>query len=202
MGTIIASITTGAMSKVEVIYRGQVAAREVSQLTTHLLVGLLRPFMDTSINVINAPVLAKERGLEVEQITSPKIKEFANVMEVRITTDKMTRTISGTIFGSKFPRVISIDGYRMEMKPEGHVLIIFNEDKPGVLGRYGSVLGSNEVNIADMTFSRKLKSGLAVVGINLDQPPGEAVMAEMRALEFVNDAFYLELPVLPSDEQE
>ncbi|MFW6146545.1 MAG: ACT domain-containing protein, partial [Planctomycetota bacterium] len=102
----------------------------------------------------------------------------------------------------RFPRVIAIDGYRMEMRPEGHVVIIANEDKPGVLGRYGSVFGANDINIADMTFSRKRKLGLAMVGINLDQAPGDAVMDEIRDLEFVNEAYYMKLPELPEWEHE
>jgi len=202
LGTILSCITPGAMNKVEVIYRGAIAEMNVSPITTYLLVGLLSPHMDQPVNVINAPVLAQQRGVEVEQVTSPKVKEFANLMEVTIHTDQMRRTGVGTIFGTKFPRVIAIDGYRMEMKPEGHVVIILNDDKPGVVGAYGTVFGRNNLNIADMTFSRKKKSGLAVVGINLDQAPTEAVMAQVRKLDFVEAAYYLKLPELPAEESD
>ena len=202
LGTILASITPGALTKVEVVYRGAIADMDVTPITAHLEVGLLQPHLDQPVNVINAPVLAKQRGVEVEQITSSKVREFANLMEVTVHTDQMKRSAIGTIFGNKFPRVISIDGYRMEMKPEGHVVIIFNEDKPGVVGRYGTVFGNNNLNIADMTFSRKIRSGLAVVGINLDKAPAEAVMKEVRGLQFVRDAYYLHLPELPAEEQD
>ena len=202
LGTILSCITPGAMNKVEVIYRGAIAEMNVSPITTYLLVGLLSPHLDQPVNVINAPLLAEQRGVEVEQVTSPKVKEFANLMEVTIHTDQTRRTGVGTIFGTKFPRVIAIDGYRMEMKPEGHVVIILNDDKPGVVGAYGTVFGRNNLNIADMTFSRKKKSGLAVVGINLDQAPTEAVMAEVRKLDFVEAAYYLKLPELPAEESD
>ncbi len=201
LGTILATTTPGALSRVEVIYRGQIADMNVSPISTYLLVGLIGPHMEQPVNVINAPVLAEQRGVEVEQITSPKIREFANMMEVTVHTDKGKRSAAGTIFGNKFPRIISIDGYRMEMKPEGHVVIILNEDRPGVLGRYGTVFGENDINIADMTFSRKKKSGLAVVGINLDQRPPEEVMQKVRDLEFVREAYSLDLPELGADEQ-
>ncbi|MCY2927013.1 MAG: ACT domain-containing protein, partial [Planctomycetota bacterium] len=148
------------------------------------------------------PVLAQQRGIEVEQIISAKSREFANLMEVKLVTDSGTRTAAGTIFGHKFPRIISIDGYRMEMKPEGNVVIIFNKDKPGVLGRYGTIFGSNSINIADMTFSRKVKKGLAVVGINLDQAPTEKIMNEIRAIDYVTGAYYLELPALPAEQED
>ena len=202
LGTILTSITPGALSKVEVVYRGQIADMNVTPITTHLLVGLLSPHMDQPINVINAPAIAEQRGLEVEQITSAKIREHANMMEVRIVTDRGNREASGTIFGNKFPRVIAIDGYRMEMKPEGHVAIIFNDDKPGVVGNYGTILGDSGINIADMTLSRKLKPGLALVGINLDQELPEKVMEEIRSLKFVKAAYCLHLPQLPADEHE
>lgn len=201
LGMILSSITPGALTKVEVVYRGAIADMNVGPITTYLLTGLLAPHLDQPVNVINAPVLAKHRGVEVEQVTTAKIKEFANLMEVTIHTDQGRRSAIGTIFGHKFPRIISLDGYRMEMKPEGHVAVIFNEDKPGVLGRYGTVFGNNGINIADLTFSRK-KSGLAVVGVNLDQRPSEAVMEEIRHLPFVEAAYCLHLPELPNDEEE
>ena len=202
MGTILAGTSSGAIQKVEVIYRGNIADMNVQPLTTYFLVGLLTPHMDQPVNVINAPVLAGQRGVEVEETTSARLREFANVMEVVVETDRGRRTAKGTIFGNRFPRVIAIDGFRMEMRPEGHVVVIANEDKPGVLGRYGSIFGANSINIADMTFSRKEKLGLAVVGINLDQEPGEAVMDEIRNLEFVSEAYYMRLPELPPYEQE
>ena len=202
VGTVLTGITPGAMSKVEVVYRGAIAEMNVAPITTYLLVGLLGPHMDVPVNVINAPVLAEQRGIEVQQITSAKIREFANLMEVTVHTDQMKRSAMGTIFGNKFPRIIAIDGYRMEMKPEGHVVIIFNDDKPGVLGHYGTVFGNNNINIADLTFSRKKRSGLAVVGVNLDQEPSEAVMDEVRDFEFVKTAYYMKLPELPADEEE
>lgn len=200
IGMILSQITPGAMSKVEVVYRGVIADMNVTPITTYLLKGLMAPHMDYPVNVINAPVLAEQRGVEVEQITSAKIKGFASLMEVTVHTDKMKRTASGTIFGNRFPRVISIDGFHVELKPEGHVVIILNDDRPGVVGRYGRVFGDNNVNIADMTISRKRKIEQALVGLNLDQAPGDFVMEEVRNLEFVKAAYYLELPELPPEE--
>jgi len=198
MGTILSSLTAGAITRVEVIYRGQIAEMNVAPITTYLLVGLLQPHMDQPINVINAPFLAEQRGVEVDQITSAKVKEFTNMMEVKVVTDKQTRSAKGAIFGNRFPRVIAIDGFRMEMKPEGHVLIITNEDKPGVVGRYGTILGNAHINIADMTFARKTAQGMAVVGINLDTAPPEKVLDEIRAQDFVREVRYLHLPMLYS----
>ncbi|MCK5114879.1 MAG: phosphoglycerate dehydrogenase [Phycisphaerae bacterium] len=202
MGALLAKITPGAIEKVEVIYRGAISELNVSPITTYLLTGILSSHMERNVNVINAPVLAAERGVEVEQITTAKVQEFANLMEVKITTDKIQRTAVGTIFGKKFPRILSLDGHHMEMRPEGHVVIILNDDRPGAMGQYGSIFGRHEINIADLTLSRKKRSGLAMVGLNLDQAPGEEVIAEVRAMESVEDIWYLELPELPADESE
>ncbi len=202
IGTLLSCITPGALQKVEVIYRGAISKYNVSPLTTYLLAGLLQPHMDRVVNVINAPVLAKDRGVEVEQITTEKTREISRLMEVTITTDQAKRSAMGTIFGNKFPRILAIDGYRMEMRPEGHVVVILNDDRPGALGQYGTTFGKHGVNIADMTFSRKKRSGLALVGINLDQEPTAAVMEEIRGLEMVEDAWYLKLPELPLDDNE
>ncbi len=202
LGAVLAGITPGAITKVEVVYRGAIADMDVTPITTYLLKGLLAPHMDQPVNVINAPVLAKQRGVEVEQITSAKIREFANLMEVTVYTDKIKRTASGTIFGNRFPRIIGIDGYRIELKPEGPVVFILNDDKPGVVGRYGTVFGENSINIADMSFSRKLRSGLALVGINLDQEVSDDVMEKVRNLEFVQTAYYLNLDELPPEHDE
>ncbi len=201
IGALLAATTPGALTKIEVAYRGVIAEMNVSPVTTYLLVGLLQEHFDQPVNVINAPVLAEQRDILIEQTMSPKIKDFANMMQVTITTTEMKRSAAGTIFGNKFPRIISLDGYRMEMKPEGHVAVIFNDDRPGVLGRYGTVLGANGINIADLTFSRK-KSGMAVVGLNLDQRPSAALMEEIRGLEFVNAAYYINLPILPAESEE
>jgi D-3-phosphoglycerate dehydrogenase len=202
MGTILASITPGAMSKVEVVYRGAIADMTVTPITAYLLAGLMQPHIEQPVNVINAPVIAKQRGVEVEQITSAKVREFSNLMEVTIHTDGGKRSAVGTIFGNRFPRVIAIDGYRMELKPEGHVVIILNQDRPGVVGRYGTIFGDSRINIADMTFSRKKRSGLALVGITLDQPPAKGTIEEINGLEPVESAYYIKLPELPIDEQE
>ncbi len=200
MGRLLTATTDGAIQQVEVVYRGTIAEHNVNPLTTYLLVGLLQKHMDINVNVINAPVLAENRGVEVKQITSGKGGEFSRLMEVKLTTDKTQRTCVGTIFGNKYPRIIGLDGYRMEMRPEGHVVVIHNDDQPGALGQYGSVFGKHGINIADMTFSRKKRSGLAMVGINLDEAPSDTVMDEIRAMDLVENAWSLDLPSLPADE--
>ncbi len=199
MGTIMSTVTPGALKKVEVIYRGGIADANTAPVTTYLLMGMFQPRVEIPVNVINAPVLAESREVEIQSITSSKIREFANLIELKVETDQATRTCIGTIFGRRFPRIISIDGYRMELKPEGHVVIIVNDDKPGVVGHYGTLFGDNKINIADMTFSRK-KTGKAVVGLNLDEKAPQELMDKVRGIDGVDEAHYLWLPPLPAEE--
>ncbi len=201
MGTVLSAITPGALKRVDVTYRGAIAELDVSPLTTYVLAGLLRPHMEQPVNVINAPVLIEQRGVEVKQSTSASVREFAHLMAVKVQSTEMERSAVGTIFGNQLPRIIAIDGFRMEMNPEGHVLVIFNDDMPGVVGKFGTILGRNRINIADMTLSRKADPSKAVVGINLDNAPGDAVVEEIRSQKFVNAAYYLELPMLPPAER-
>lgn len=201
MGTILAHIAASAITKAEVVYRGSISEMNVSPITTYFLTGLLSPYMDQPVNLVNAPVLAKQRGITVEQITSATVREFANLMQVAIHTEAGKRTAVGTIFGNRFPRIIAIDGYRVELKPDGHILIIFNDDMPGVVGKFGTILGNNNINIADMTLSRKKDPSKALICINLDSAPPPEVVEEIRKQRFVNEVYYLELPPLPPEEQ-
>jgi len=196
LGTILSAVTQGAVGKVVVGYCGEIAAMPVEPITTHVLAGLLGPRFDGPVNVVNAPVLAKERGIEVVTSTSQTSREFTNLLEVTVFSDGHSRCGCGTILDGRYPRICSLDGYRMELKPEGHVAILFNKDRPGVIGRYGTVFGDAGINIADMTVSR-MSEGVAVVGLNLDQAPSADVMAQIRAIDFVTEAHVLELPPLP-----
>jgi len=196
MGTVLSGMTPGALTRVEVLYRGAIAEMNVAPVTTHLLVGLLAHCVDEPVNVVNAPVLAAERGVELETITAAKSRDFANMMEVTIHTDRGRRRAAGTIFGTSSPRIVELDGYRMELEPVGHVAILFNEDRPGVIGRYGTVLGEAKINIADMTVAR-MRSGMAAVGLNLDAAPPQDVIDRILVIDFVTEAHVLHLPPLP-----
>jgi len=195
MGTIVASVAPGAVQRVSVTYRGDVSKENVSALTTYLTVGLLSPYVE-DVNIINAPVIAGQRGLDVEVVTSARSKDFASLVEVEIETDRRKRSAVGTVFANKFPRIMAIDGYRMEMRPEGPVAVIFSEDRPGVIGQVGSVFGDAGINIARMTFGRKKSTRKSVIAVNLDSAPTEQVMAGLAGMDFVDEVYSIALPVL------
>jgi len=195
MGTILTCVTPGAVQRVEVTYRGDVSKENVSVLTTYLTIGLLSPYVE-GVNIINAPVIAGQRGLDVEEILTARSKDFASLVEVEITTDQRQRSATGTVFANKFPRILAIDGYRMEMMPEGPVAVVIGDDVPGVIGRVGTVFGDAGVNIAHMTFGRKKSTQKSVLAVNLDSTAPEAVVEQFRGLDFVDEVYSMDLPIL------
>ena len=200
MGTILASITPGAIQHVRVVYRGDISSENVSVLTTYLTLGLVAAHMETA-NIINAPVLARQRGMEVEVSTSAESKDFASLIEAEIRTDKARRSAVGTVFANRFPRIISLDGYRMEMRPEGPLAVLITDDKPGVIGKVGTAFGDGGINIAQMTFGRKSATKKSIFAINLDSPASQKVLKELEGMDFVDAAYLLVLPTLAEDEK-
>ena len=195
MGTILTSVTPGAIKNVEVVYRGAISEENVSVLTTYLTLGLISPHVET-VNIINAPIVARERGIEVEVVTAAKSRDFASVVEVEIETDQIRRTAVGTVFANKFPRIISLDGFRMEMQPEGPLAIMYGDDEPGVIGAVGNVFGAAGVNIANMTFGRKRSTRKSIVAVNLDSLPPAEVLQQLAEMEFMDAVYCMDLPSL------
>lgn len=198
IGTLLVNITPGAIQKLEVVYRGAIAEMSVAPVTTALTIGLLEPVLGERLNIVNAPVIAKQRGIEIETILSDRVRDFANLVQVELTTDQMSRTAVGTIFGRKFPRVVAIDGYRMEMIPEGHIVVSILDDKPGVIGTVGGAFGQVGINIAQMTFGRKTKADKAVLCLNLDSEPDEDTLKKLKGMDFMDEAYSLYLEELPA----
>ncbi|MFW6153677.1 MAG: phosphoglycerate dehydrogenase [Planctomycetota bacterium] len=201
MGTLLTNITPGAIKKVEVVYRGEIAQQNMSAVTTALTIGLLKPVLGDELNLVNAPALAKERGINIETITSDRVRDFANLVQVAVTTDKASRTAVGAIFGHKFPRVVAIDGHRMEMIPEGDVVVCFNDDQPGVIGKVGDAFGEAGVNIASMTFGRRKATNKAVLALNVDTQPPASVLEKLKAMPFMNEAYSVRLDPLPEQQR-
>jgi D-3-phosphoglycerate dehydrogenase len=196
MGIMLCGITAGAIDTVEVTYRGPIAEMNVTPVTTHLLVGLLANALDEPVNVVNAPVLAQQRGVNVQVATSPRSVRYNDVLEVAVRGPKANRSLVGTVFGPSLMRIVELDGYRVELEPTGEVAIFFNDDTPGVIGKYGQVLGEAGINIAHMTVARKTGNG-AAVALNLDTAPDAALLKRILQIDAVQDAYVLHLPELP-----
>jgi len=183
LGSLAAQIVKGAILKVEVEYSGEVAENDVSPLTTTVLKGLLTPILDVKVNFVNAPLVAKERGIEILESKRKEIKDFASLILLKIKTEKETREVGGTIFAGAGDRLVLIDGYRVDIIPQGYILVLQNIDKPGMIGRVGTFLGQNNINIAAMDVGRIKIGEKAVMVLNIDNPVTDTMVEGLTRIE-------------------
>lgn len=193
LGTLAAQLAKGAISKVEVEYIGEVAENNISPLTTVVLKGLLTPILDVKVNFVNAPFVAKERGIEIVEKKNKEAKDFASLISVKVSTSSETREVGGTVFSGMGDRVVSIDGFRIDAAPEGYMLILNNIDKPGMIGKVGALLGKNNINIASMDVGRIKINDKAVMVVNVDAAVPDNVLSELTKIEGISNAIIVKL---------
>ncbi len=181
------------LDKLEIIYSGPLAENDVSYLTVAVLKGLLRPVMTESVNFVNAPTLAEKRGIQYTETKSKKTEGYSNLITVKLTTNGDTVSVSGTNFSEDDPRIVVVDGYHIDAKPFGSVLFFKNVDEPGTLGHLATIMGNNNINIADMTLGRKERGGYAVTVCNIDAAVPDGVIEELRENKLVKELKYIDL---------
>ncbi|MBE9546086.1 MAG: phosphoglycerate dehydrogenase [Proteobacteria bacterium] len=193
LGKFEAQLVSGGIKEIIVEYSGEILDFTVSPITTALLKGLLTPILDEDINYINAPVIAKERGIKVIEARSSEVKDFTSMISLTVKTTSGESLAAGTIFGRQDPRIIRIDKFTLEAVPEGNMLVIYNNDKPGVIGDIGTTLGNNNVNIAMLQLSRKQVDGQALVVLSTDSMVPEEVINKLRNVPNIISVTQLEV---------
>lgn len=193
IGGLVSAISTGHIKSVEVKYRGSIAEMSVEPVTLNFATGLLQRHFDMPLNMVNVGLLAKERGISIDETKNPEAKDVASSFSAKVVTDKMTRTVTGTVFGERLLRIIEIDGFNVEMSPQGAVLVIYNDDKPGVIGAVGMVCGKHNINICTMGVGQKPAEGKAMLAISLDKEPDKKGVEELGKLDFVNELYVCRL---------
>jgi D-3-phosphoglycerate dehydrogenase len=181
IGLLQAQLYEGGLERVTVEYNGEVASLSAAPLTIAVLKGLLTPILEDAVNFVNAPVIAKERGIEIKEVKSSDAGDFTSVIRVRVEAGNKIHRLAGTLHNRKEPRILEIDDFQVEVVPEGHMLLILNEDRPGVIGAVGQVLGDHSVNIARMQCSREERGGNALLIIGLDAPLPAGMVETIRA---------------------
>ncbi len=180
--------------QVQVAFHGDDVKPHVKPLTVALLKGLLTPILDSEgVNYVNAPRLAQDRGIVVQQAVFPASEDYANVIICRVTTAHEKRLIAGTLFAHTQPRIVRIDDMPMDALPFGYALIVLSRDMPGVIGKVGTRLGAARVNIAEYRLGRDLAGGTALSFITLDSPAPETVLTELRELPEIIDVKQVQL---------
>ncbi|MDD5232225.1 MAG: phosphoglycerate dehydrogenase [Syntrophales bacterium] len=193
LGAFQAQIVSGGIKEVHVEYSGEILNSSVAPITISLLKGLLTPVLKENINYINAPVIAKERGIRVIESRSSEVKDFTSMIAVTLKTSKETRFAAGAIFGRQDPRIVRIDKFTMEVIPEGNMLVLYNCDRPGVIGNVGMTLGNNNINIARLQLSRQQVDGKALIVLSTDSSVPEKVIADLQKLPNVLSVTQLEV---------
>ena len=187
LGSFAGQLTETGISKVQLTYEGAVTQMNTKALTSAALAGLLRPMLG-DVNVVSAPVVAKERGIVVEEVTREMPEDYESLITVTVTTERQSRHVSGTVFADGRPRIVNIKGIRMDAEFGPSMIYITNRDKPGFIGRFSSTLGEAGINIATFHVGRDAPGGNAVALIEIDGELPETVLTKVRALPQVQSA--------------
>ncbi len=193
LGKFLSQVIEGRVTRLEVVCSGDLARGEVTPITTALVKGFLDPVLQSSVNYINATLLAKNRGINVSQTVNGRADGYASLITVRAVSDRGEKTLAGTLFGDYEPRIVAIDGYRIDVLPEGHMLYVPHMDRPRIIGPVGTLIGEHDINIAGMQVGRKEIGGKAVMMLSVDAPvPGETLQ-KITQIEGVLDVKLISL---------
>jgi D-3-phosphoglycerate dehydrogenase / 2-oxoglutarate reductase len=179
LGLLASQLIDDPILRVEIQYNGEIAGENVNPITISVLKGLLSRSID-GINMVNAPFIAKERGIEVQESKSNEVHEYTNTLQVHVKTKNGGRNITGSIFGKGDPRIVKFDEYFLEAVLSKHMLVLNNMDAPGVIGNLGKTLGEHNINVAGFHLGRLKEKGKAMAVINIDSPPTSEALRVLR----------------------
>jgi D-3-phosphoglycerate dehydrogenase len=182
LGIFLSQNFEGGIDKVIIEYMGEVSNMVLEPVKIAVLKGILTPVLQETVNFVNAPLIAKERGIEVKEITTDDAGDYHSMLVIKVKAGKKEGVVSGVLHGKKDPRIIAIDGFVVEVVPEGEMLVVSNNDKPGVIGNIGTLLGDNNINIARMQFGREEEGGRAISVISIDTPVSNKILKEIKKL--------------------
>jgi D-3-phosphoglycerate dehydrogenase len=191
LGSLVGQLTTGSIARISVHSEGAAAELNQKPLVQAVLAGFLRTQTDTA-NMVNAPVLARERGIEVREVRTEREGDYHTLLRVSVKTDAGERSVAGTLFGDQAPRLVELFGIKVEADLGGSMLYVVNEDAPGFIGRLGTALGEAGVNIGTFHLGRRQAGGEAVLLLSVDEPVTAALLATVKALPGVKTAMGLD----------
>src|SRR5579872_4083730 len=194
LGLVHAQMSQGAIKKAELHYRGEVARRSTKLITAAFAAGLLEMRLDQNVNIVNAPLLAAERGIEIVEQTSSQQGDFSTLLRVDLHTEKKSYTAAGTLFGNQYLRLVQLGPYHLDAYMDGVMLLFTHRDVPGLIGFIGTIFGKHQVNIAQMTVGRQQAGGEAIAVLNLDSPPSDEALKEVRAHPQISSLSVVKLP--------
>jgi len=177
----------GVIRRIAIEYEGAAANLNHKPLSGAVLAGLLAPVL-SGVNMVNAPVAARDHGIEVAETVYDRPSEYQTLVRITVTTDRGSRAVAGTLFAGNKPRLVEIKGIPVEADFGRHMLYVTNQDKPGFIGKFGETLAKHGINIATFHLGRAASGGDAICLVSVDEPVPEEVLAEVRALPLVVQA--------------
>lgn len=194
LGLLHAQMCQGTIKRAELTYRGEAARRSTKLITAAFAAGLLEYRLAQDVNIVNAELLARERGIEFVEQSNPKKGDFSTLIKADVTTDKKTYTAAGTLFGNQFLRLVQLGQHHLEAYMDGILLIFTHRDVPGLIGFIGTIFGKHHINIAQMNVGRQVPGGDAMGVLNLDSMPGESALQEVRQNSQISSLCVVKLP--------
>ncbi|ADL11579.1 phosphoglycerate dehydrogenase [Acetohalobium arabaticum] len=187
LGAFYAQWGEGRIKELTISYRGELAEKEIGPVTTALLIGILNPILDTTVNSVNAGLIAEERGIDITESKSSTTERYSSLIELKVETEAGVNNLVGTVFDDTDLRIVEINGYRVNAISEGNLLITNHTDKPGVVGKIGTLLGENDINIANMQLGRHDAGGEAVMVMGIDNELNSEVKEKLLTIDGISD---------------
>jgi len=194
LGAFHMQIAKGGVEEVTMEFSGDLAEMVTSPVTIAFLKGLFTPILKDAVNYVNAPIIAKERGIKVIESKTSKADAFLNLLTIRVKTTEGENVLAGTVFGKNEPRLVRLNTFRLEALPTGPMLFVYNKDVPGVIGILGVTLGKMGINISRMTVGREQEQGQNIILLNTDTLISKELLQKVKELENIDDAMVLDLP--------
>lgn len=182
LGEFAARIFEGGVTEIMIEYRGDAADINSAPVTIAAIKGYLTPILEETVNFVNAQFITKERGIEIKETKSDDAGDYQSMITIRLKAKDKESYFAGTLFSKKDPRIVSVDNFKVEIVPEGELLFIYNNDKPGVIGNIGTLLGRNNINISRMHFGREAPGGTAISVVTIDTHATAQIIEEIKKL--------------------
>jgi D-3-phosphoglycerate dehydrogenase len=192
LGRFLSQIAPRRVEHLNINYSGKVNEVDTTTITRSVLKGFLQGAGGSEVNEVNAPAFAESLGLKITETRLSALGDYSDLLELSAVAEGKTVSVAGAFFGAT-PRIVSINSRPVEARPHGIVLVLENTDRPGMVGRIGTLLGTHGVNIATMSLSRNQAGGTALTVLNLDTAPDAALLAEINASDDIHSAQVIEL---------
>ncbi|MFN8672426.1 MAG: phosphoglycerate dehydrogenase [Candidatus Sericytochromatia bacterium] len=189
IATFLGQLSSSSLKSLEIQYQGQLTNENTKPISLVIIKNVLYQMLGDTVNYVNAPLVAKDRNISIKEINSTEECNYKSKLTIKAIFEDTERAISGTIFNDDEEKIIQVDNYKINFNPEGKYLVTINTDKPGMVGKIGTILGQNNINIANMFLSRKEKSAMML--LNIDDEVSDNVLSDLKAMEGIIDIKYV-----------